>query len=120
MSKKFVMPDHISRKARYIICPDMKCKGFESDYLQCTNSETTLKLFPNKGYKLCPHLDKAKMVVFCYHGHPIEEEVNCSTWTRSVCEHDNCHSISFSKMSSTTYRIPLDKYEEFVKLPLKD
>jgi hypothetical protein len=119
MKDKFKMPDFIEGSAKYIICPDMKCKGFLLDHLQCQTSKTTLELFPNCGYKLCPHLDTAKKVVFCSYGHPIESKVNSSNWQRADCTYKDCYSSTFTRMSNITYRIPLDKYEEFLKLSYK-
>ncbi len=112
------MPTVRKTGCRYIICPDLECPGWMMDHLQCENSRTTQELFPDGGYELCPHLDRAKKVVFCHYGHPIEERVNSSNWTHSLCP--ECHSMSFDKMSTMTYRIPLEKYEEFLKLPFNN
>ena len=102
-------------KARYIICPELSCKGFEAEVCWCTLTQRAIdnNFIPSdKGeVKICPHLDKALMVVFCHYNHVMEEIVNCDTWTRSDCK--NCTSMSFAKMSTTTYKIPIDEYEEF-------
>jgi Zn-finger protein len=116
----FKMPEFIDPNVRYVICPDTDCPGFVEDKLRCENTKVTQDLFPNDNIKLCPHLDKAKMVVFCYWGHPIEFEVNVSSWIRADCKVKDCHSCTFSLGSNITHRIPLDKYEEFLKLPLKN
>lgn len=99
-----------STKYKYIICPDMNCGGFYNKFMQCEVSKTTIELFPKDNFKICPYVDKALKVVFCHYGHPIEGTVNCSDWQRADCE---CGSCSFSRMSDTTYRIPLERYEEF-------
>ena len=114
---KFKMPTHIDTKFKYIICPNMNCSGFMHDHLQCSISNTTIKLFPDENFKTCPHLDTAKLVVFCHYGHPIESTVNCSSWQRADCQVKDCHSSTFARMSNTIIRIPLDKYTEFLKLP---
>lgn len=116
--ERFKMPKFINRKYKYIICPDIKCRGWFDDYLQCEVSEATIELSPEKGYKMCPHLDKAKKVVFCHFGHHIESKVNSSDWQRADCEDDGCYSMTFARMSNTTIRIPLEKYEKFLKLPV--
>lgn len=116
--KEFKLPEVIDLKAKYIICPDITCNGFFELYCQCFLRNTAIELFPERNYKLCPNLDKAKLVVFCAYGHAIEEVVNCLHWTRSDCKELNCNSLTFSKMSETTYRIPLEKYEEFLKLKI--
>lgn len=115
---KFKMPTHIDTSFRYIICPDIKCSGFMDIDQQCRISETTIKLFPDDNLKVCPHLDTAKLVVFCHYGHPIEDVVNTSSWRRTDCEVKDCHSSTFARMSTTTIRIPLNKYAEFLKLPI--
>lgn len=99
-----------STKYKYIICPDINCKGFMDDFIQCSVSETTIKMFPEDNFQICPHIDKALKVVFCHWGHPIEDVVNCSDWQRADCK---CGFCSFSRMSDITYRIPLEKYEKF-------
>lgn len=107
-------------KTRYIVCPDISCKGFEAEICWCTLTQYAIDsgfIPPDKGeVKICPHLDKALMVVFCHYGHAIEEVVNCSSWAHSKCK--TCNSTSFSKMSTTTYKIPIDEYEEFKNRPL--
>lgn len=115
---KFKMPTHIDTKVKYIICPDINCSGFMHDHMQCRVSDTTIKLFPNEGFKTCPLLDTAKLVVFCHYGHPIEDAVNTSSWRRADCKVKDCHSSTFARMSTTTIRIPLNKYSEFLKLPI--
>ena len=104
-----------STKRRYIVCPDINCTGFTDDILRCTLTNYAISLEPERNLKPCPHIDKAKMVVFCSCGEPLEEVVNCSSWSHSRCH--KCGGISFSKMSTTTHRIPIDKYEDFKNKP---
>lgn len=113
------LPKEINLDYKYIICPDINCKGWFDKHLQCEVTKSMIELFPNDGLKECPYLDKAMKVVFCYWGHPIESKVNSSNWQRADCITDGCHSCSFARMSETSYRIPLELYEEFLKLPFK-
>lgn len=99
----------------YIVCPDMKCKGFNHPTMQCQISQTFIDLFPTKKYEMCPHIDTAKKVVFCANKHPMESTVNSSNWIREDCTVDNCHSVSFAKMSNRKIRIPLEEYNNFLK-----
>ena len=107
---------NIELDACYIVCPDMKCEGFYHHDMQCQISQTSIDLFPTKNFKMCPHLDTAKKVVFCANKHPMESKVNSSNWTRQDCTVDNCHSISFAKMSNRKIRISLEEYNNFLKL----
>jgi len=114
------LPKDRNTKTKYVICPDISCTGFMEDRLRCQNSKITQDLFPNEDIQLCPHLDTAKKVVFCHWGHPIEDRVNSSNWQRADCHVENCHSMSFARMSKTTVRIDLNEYEEFLKLPFNN
>ena len=107
---------NIKLDACYIICPDMKCKGFEQPVMQCQISQTTIDLFPTKNLKICPHVDIAKKVVFCAYKHPIESRVNSSNWIREDCRVNDCHSSSFAKMSNRKIRVSLEEYNNFLKL----
>ena len=117
--EEFKMPDFIDGGVRYIICPDTTCNGFLLDHLQCRNTEWDIENFPELNLELCPHLDRAKKVVFCYFGHPIESKVNSSDWERADCRVKDCHSFTSARMSRITHRIPLERYEEFLKLPYR-
>jgi hypothetical protein len=113
------LPKEIDKDIRYIICPDLRCKGWYEKHLRCLNTKYTLELFPNDGYKLCPKIDKAKSIVFCHYGHPIEFKVNESGWTRADCDYKNCYSMTFTLGSNTYIRIPLKLLNKFLKLPFK-
>lgn len=108
------LPDHIDPKVRYIICPNMTCKGWYEDQLRCIKSN-----WYNESTPICPHLKTAKTIVFCYYGHPIMLGVNHSSFLRVDCTHPNCGSLTFSLLSNRFYRIPLELLDEFLKLNIK-
>lgn len=103
----------IDTNATYIICPNMKCRGFLKDIIQCTISESTVKLFPELKLKTCPHLNEAKLVVFCSNKHSIESKITINSWIRADCSEPNCNSCSFARMSNIKIRIPLKDYINF-------
>ena len=109
-------PGIIDKNIRYIICPDSKCDGFLKDKLQCT-----ARKYPDISpeAEVCPYPDIAKTVVFCYWGHPNERKVNESGFYRVDCTYPDCSSMTFALNSSKLRKIPLEHYEEFLKLPIK-
>ena len=122
ITTEFVMPKEIDKEVRYIICPDVTCKGFTERFDWCRETEYGVELSKkvhNIDSKICPHIDKAKSVVFCPHDHPIERKVNIGGWHRADCNYEDCHSCSFVLASNVVMRIPLDRYDEFLKLPFK-
>jgi hypothetical protein len=114
MEKNNLPVTTVNTKDRYIICPDMTCDGFYDQHLRCTLTKTSIDMFPELNLKQCPHIDDAKLVVFCDNGHPMTHKLTTSVWSHSKCV--TCGGISFSKMSDITWRIPLDKYNEFINL----
>ena len=48
--------------------------------------------------------------------HPMESKVNSSNLIREDCTVANCHSVSFAKMSDRKIKIPLEEYNNFLKL----
>lgn len=104
---------NIDTNAVYIVCPNMKCKGFFKDRLQCTISESAIKLFPELKLKICPHSNEAKLVVFCSNKHPIESKITINSFTRADCSEANCNSCSFARMSNIKIRVSLKDYINF-------
>lgn len=116
---KFEMPEFIDSNIRYIICPDIECNGFYKEHLQCgiTNWLTpTFSELP-AGMQGCPKVELAKSVVFCKQCKKfIESPVTVNKYARIDCE---CGYVNFTNMSNTTIRIPLSKYDEFLKLEVR-
>lgn len=108
-------PDHINAETTYIICPDISCNGFLEDRLRCTVSPKSY--MDNKPEDVCPFYDKGKKVLFCFRGHPNELELDEGTWHRIDCK---CGASSFQLMSGKYHRVPLENYEEFLKIPFKN
>ena len=109
-------PGVIDTSVRYIICPDSKCTGFMKETFQCTARRYK---DINPEVEVCPHLETAKTVVFCYWGHPNKRDVNESGFYRVDCSYPDCNSMTFALNSSKYRKIPIEHYEEFIKLPIK-
>lgn len=115
MSEQNWKPEFINHTTTYIICPDPTCQGFVEDRLRCTVSPKSY--MGNKPEDVCPHYDKGKKVLFCYKGHPTEMELDYNPWTRVDCS--VCHSSNFNLMSGLYRKIPLENYDEFLKIPFE-
>ena len=113
------LPKYRDRKVQYIICPNIKCKGFEQKPMWCTTTEHAKTEYTDLDLHTCPHADKAKRMVLCYYGHETEVSVTHGSWHRVECKEKGCFSMLFQLMSDTTIRIAVEDYEEFKKLPLK-
>jgi hypothetical protein len=110
MNEENWKPEKLDDVTNYIICPDLECSGFVEERIRCTN------MLENK----CPRYNEAKKILFCYRGHPNILKVDESAWKRMDCSHDGCYASSFSLASGEYWRIPLNKLEEFLKIPFKE
>src|SRR3990167_7051183 len=85
----------IQLDVNYIICPDMKCKGFYEKILLCT--------------KNCPKKDEGYKVIHCSEGHPNKLNLEHSILSRVDCF--NCDEPIFNLMSKKFQRIKKEDYE---------
>jgi hypothetical protein len=108
------LPEKVDNKTIYILCPDINCEGWYEKKLRCENNK-------KKYFELepCPHYNEARKMIFCYFGHLNTLPVDYSSWKRVDCSHKDCNSVNFTLMFGNYQRIPLDKLNDFLKLPFE-